>query len=253
MISDTMQDLHCLEQDAGLPMYTYERVEPTLSAFAQLSLNDISERWERKEAITDETLKRFRSAYGQDVTKEDVFYYTYAVLQHPTYADKYFANLAKEDPRVPMVEGFRDYVRIGRELADLHLHYERPVDPRDVPGLTVDVRAENYRVEKMKYAKSGKETDKSTIIVNPYITVSGIPARAYDYVVNGRSAIHWILESYQVKTNKASGIVDDPNTYSENPRYILNLLVSIIALSLKTLDLIDELPEYNELQDEENA
>lgn len=249
LISNSMQDLHCLEQEAGVPLYTYS--DETKKSARQMSMTDVSgERTRqavRKDTISKEMLKRFQKVYGKDITKDDIFFYIYVVLQHPTYLNTYAANLAKEFPRIPLVDGFREYVHIGRMLADLHLNYEHAVDPSEVPGLKVDVSEENYCVEKMRFAKNGKDIDKSTIIVNPYITVSGIPQRAYDYVINGRSAIEWIMESYRIKTDKDSGIVDDPNTYSDNPRYILDLLISIIALSLKTEDLKAQLPEYKEI------
>ena len=101
-------------------------------------------------------------------------------------------------------------------------------------------------MEKMRFAKEGKTEKKDTIIYNPYITISGIPERAYDYIINGMSAIEWIMEKYQVTVDKASGIRNDPNDYAGG-RYIFDLLISIISMSLKTLDLVDKLPEYREI------
>lgn len=146
-------------------------------------------------------------------------------------------------PRIPMLAHFPDYVRIGRELADLHLNYEKPVSAEEL-GVTVEMRKEDYTVvDKMRF---GKGKDKSMIEYNPYITIRNIPTKAYDYIVNGKSAIEWIVEQYAVTTDKASGIVNDPNTYAGG-KYIFDLLLSIISVSLKTQELIAQLPEYKEI------
>lgn len=166
-----------------------------------------------------------------------------AVLQSPKYNELYKENLVKEMPRIPMLAHFPEYVKIGRALADLHLHYEKPVTAAEI-GVTVDMRTEDYTiVDKMRF---GKGKDKSIIEYNPYITIRDIPAAAYDYIVNGKSAIEWIVEQYAVTTDKASGIVNDPNTYAGG-RYVFDLLLSIISVSLKTQELIAQLPEYKEI------
>ncbi|APG70002.1 hypothetical protein LL717_08140 [Lactobacillus delbrueckii subsp. lactis] len=139
------------------------------------------------------------------------------------------------------------YVEVGKKLMDLHINYE------EVPvyeGVQI-VSHENpsYVVKKMKFGKkrdaeSGKlKKDKSTIIFNSDITIKDIPEKAYEYVVNGRSAIEWIMDQYQVKTDKKSGITDDPNDFSDDPKYIFNLLLRIINVSLQTVDLVNSLPK----------
>lgn len=181
--------------------------------------------------------------YGDKITKEDIFYYLYAVLQCSQYLKTYEDNLSKEMPRVPMSAHFPEYVRIGRELADLHLRYEKPVSAEEL-GVIVEMRKKDYTVvDKMRF---GKGKDKSIIEYNPYITIRNIPTKAYDYIVNGKSAIEWIVEQYAVTTDKASGIVNDPNTYAGG-KYIFDLLLSIISVSLKTQELIAQLPEYKEI------
>ena len=147
--------------------------------------------------------------------------------------------------RIPTLEKFPKYVEIGRQLAELHLHYEAPADAAAL-GLEIKITKEDYAVSKMRFKKDGKDNDKGTIIFNDNITISNIPERAYEYVVNGRSAIEWIMESYRIKTDKDSGITDDPNTYGDE-KYIFNLLISVISVSLKTLDLIESMPEYKEI------
>lgn len=202
-------------------------------------------RYKRRYAISDVSLKKFKEIYGNKVEKEDIFYYLYAVLQCRKYIELYGDNLSKEMPRIPMLDKFPEYVRIGKELAKLHLAYEQEVDPVSI-GLEIKIDKLDYTVEKMQFKKEGKTLQKDTIYFNRYITISNIPERTYEYVVNGKSAIEWIMERYAVIFDKESKIMDDPNLYGEE-KYIFNLLISVIALSVKTQDLIDGLPEYKEI------
>ena len=190
-------------------------------------------------------MTRFREIYGSKVDKESIFYYLYAVLQSRKYIELYGDNLSKEMPRIPMLDKFPEYVRIGKELAALHIGYEKIVDPVEL-GLSIQVDKEDYTVEKIRFEKDGKKLLKDTIIFNPYITIRNIPERAYDYVINGKSAIEWIMERYAYTVNQTSGIVDNPNKYGDE-KYIFNLLISVINVSIKTQELIDSLPEYKEI------
>ncbi|EGO2638131.1 DEAD/DEAH box helicase [Enterococcus faecalis] len=176
------------------------------------------------------------STYG--LTEEEVFYYVYGILHSENYRDKYANDLQKTLPRIPEVKDKEKYVEIGKKLADLHLNYE------DVPaydGVSIVFESDNpsFKVKKMKHPKRGQ---LDTIIFNEDIVITDIPERAYEYVVNGKPAIEWIIDQYQVKKDKKSGIVDDPNEFSENPKYIFNLLLSIINLSMQTMDLVESLP-----------
>ena len=227
------------------------------------------DRWIRHEAVTDFILKRAREQYGGKVQKEDIFYYVYGFLHSPAYRKTFANDLKKMLPRLPLVEKAEDFwafCRAGRELANLHLHYE---DVEPCPEVVIDVApsvgANNYsplqsvpsetvpqnvyRVEQMRFGKgAGKEKDRSVIVYNPYITLRNIPLRAYDYVVNGKSAIEWVMERYCDKTDKKSGIRNDANQWGiehGNPRYPLDLLQSVITLSLRTLDIVDSLPEVS--------
>ena len=248
LIADTLQDYHYLENSQCYPLYFFDKVEK--HGNAQMTLfGDMEEEgtvgYKKRYAISDAALTKFKGIYGDRVTKEDIFYYLYAVLHSKDYIEAYADNLAKEMVRIPTLEKFPKYVEIGRQLAELHLHYEAPADAAAL-GLDIAIAKEDYTVSKMRFKKVGKDNDKGTIIFNDYITISNIPERAYEYVVNGRSAIEWIMESYRVKTDKDSGITDDPNTYG-NEKYIFNLLISVISVSLKTLDLIESMPEYKEI------
>lgn len=245
LMTDCIQDLNLLQHSQCFPLYVYEKEENKEAA--QLSFENMTEgesiKWHKRSAITDVVLSKFRNIYGDRVTKEDIFYYIYAVFQSKGYIAEYADNLSKEMPRIPMLAHFPEYVKIGRALADLHLHYEKSVTAAEI-GVTVDMRTEDYTiVDKMRF---GKGKDKSIIEYNPYITIRDIPAAAYDYIVNGKSAIEWIVEQYAVTTDKASGIVNDPNTYAGG-KYVFDLLLSIISVSLKTQELIAQLPEYKEI------
>lgn len=172
------------------------------------------------------------------LSTEDTFYYVYGLLHSKAYRENYASDLKKELPRIPEVKDKEKYVEIGKKLADLHLNYE------DVPaydGVNIVFKSDNpsFKVKKMKHPKRGQ---LDTIIFTEDIVITDIPERAYEYVVNGKPAIEWIIDQYQVKKDKKSGIVDDPNEFSDNPKYIFNLLLSIINVSLQTMDLVESLP-----------
>lgn len=178
---------------------------------------------------------------------DDSFAYVYGLLNSKEYQEKYANDLKKDLARIPIVKNKERYVEVGKALMDLHLNYEE-VPVYDGVEITPLVNP-SYKVTKMRFAKKRDENGKSvndlsTIIFNSDITISNIPEKAYEYVVNGRSAIEWIIDQYQVKTDKKSGITDDPNDYSEDEKYIFNLLLRIINVSVQTVDLINNLPRF---------
>lgn len=182
-----------------------------------------------------------------ELNLDDTFAYVYGVLNSKEYQEKYANDLKKDFARIPIVKNKERYVEVGQKLMDLHLNYEE-VPVYDGVGITT---AENpsYKVTKMRFAKKRDEkgksvNDLSTIIFNSDITISNIPEKTYEYVVNGRSAIEWIMDQYQVKTDKKSGITDDPNDYSDDEKYIFNLLLRIINVSIQTVELINSLPKF---------
>ncbi|MFY1049322.1 type ISP restriction/modification enzyme [Apilactobacillus sp. 1-1-2] len=188
--------------------------------------------------LIDNISDSFKNKIG--LTSEDVVYYVYAVLNSKTYLDKYASDLNKAFPRIPILKHKEKYVEIGKELTELHLNYE---NQDKIDEIKIEFLNDNpsYLVEKMKHPKRGT---LDTIVYNNDIKITNIPERAYEYVVNGRPAIEWIIDQYRIKTDKKSGITDDPNEFSYDPKYILNLLLSVITVSMKTLDLIDELPPF---------
>ncbi len=247
MITDVIPDLNSLDAGAQcFPLYYYTENE---EAQPDLFNTQGSDRYTRHSAITDWILKQACSLYGKSVEKEDIFYYVYGFLHSKDYRTTFAADLKKMLPRIPLVESKEDFwafSKAGRDLANLHLHYE---EVEAATGLDIKFTGEikneyeYFSVEKLKFAAKDK---KDTIIFNRHITVSGIPLKAYDYVVNGKSAIEWLFDRYQVTVDKASGIKNDCNDWSrehKNPRYIYNLLLSIISVSLKTVDIVNALPK----------
>ena len=200
----------------------------------------------RQENITDWALTEFRTHYNDDtITKWDIFHYNYALLHHPVYREKYEMNLKRDLPHIPtplapldrgVAADFWGFAEAGTQLAELHVNYESApkydgLEYIETPGLKVD-----WRVEKMKLSK-----DKTQLKYNDFLTVDGIPAETYEYKLGNRSALEWVVDQYRVKTDRRSGIVSDPNRASE-PQYIVDLIASVITVSLKTVDLVRNLP-----------
>ncbi len=245
LITDCIQDFQHLFNCQSFPMYFYDL--PKENKKSQLSFNNTNNENsipQKRHTISDLQLEKFRQQYGENVSKEDIFYYIYAVLQNNEYIERYSSYLSKGMPCVPMLKGFKKYVKIGRELANLHLHYEDKVDPASVPGLHVDIKKENYYVKKMHFTDKDK---KDTLIFNDYITISGIPKETFRYKLNGRSPLDGVIEYYDATKKTKSGKTDDPNTYSKDEKYILNLVISVIHLSLETQKLVDSMPPYEEI------
>jgi len=163
----------------------------------------------------------------------------YGFLHLPSYREKFANELKKSLPRIILTDKFWELSRAGRELAEIHLHYETQPPP---DGVEV-IGSGDFRVKKMRLSK-----DKTTLTYNRDIKIKNIPLRSFEYVVNGRSPLEWIIDRYQVKTDKASGIVNDANAWGlehDNPRYILDLILSSLTVSLKTLDIVDGLPSVD--------
>jgi predicted helicase len=245
LISDTIPDLQLIFNGQCFPLYWYDEHKQDSPTLFDSMADPTPSSYIRRDGISDFILERARSMYGNKTTKEDVFYYVYGILHSPKYRETYAADLKKMLPRLPLVENSTDFwkfVKAGRELAELHLNYENCGIPYSVTITGADENAD-YEVVKMRFPKKGK-TD--TIIYNQHITIENIPAKAYEYVVNGKSAIEWIMERYQITTHKASGIVNNPNywaTEHDDPKYILRLLLSIINVSLRTVEIAEKLPD----------
>lgn len=209
--------------------------------------------------VSDAGLKHFQAAYpNEELTKEDVFYYVYGLLHSDEYRTRYADNLSKELPRVPCVkqaDDFWAFSHAGRALGELHVNYESvdlyPVTIKQGDLRTAVIKDPEafYRVTKMKFGGNAREKDKSTVIYNTNITMQNIPLEAYEYVVNGKPALEWVMERQVVKTDKASGIVNDANRYAietmGNPAYPLELFQRVITVSLETMKIVRSLPKLD--------
>ncbi|WP_294627555.1 type ISP restriction/modification enzyme, partial [uncultured Rothia sp.] len=246
LITDTLPDLHLVGDAQTFSLYTYEPVVEDDGGFNfNLGGGEVVDGYTRRENITDATLATYRGTYGDEgIAKEDIFYYIYALLHHPEYREKYVADLKKMLPRIPLAKSFWEYSRVGRALAELHLGYES-VEPYPLDEVAssptpegLEERFEFYRVQRMKFES---KKDKTRIKYNGHLTLKGIPEEAYEYQVNGKSALGWVVDRYQVKPDKDSLITNDPNDYCRavnNPRYIVDLIKRLVTVSLETKKLV---------------
>lgn len=223
LTSDCVVDLHtCASSDGfqSFPYYTYEE-----------------DGTNRRENITDWALEEFRKHYNdRKIGKWDIFYYTYAVLHHPEYRERYAANLKRELPRIPYALEFWAFAKAGERLADLHVNYEKqpefPLQRVENPDEQLSLR-----VEKMRLGK-----DKTSLVYNSFLTLRGIPPEIYEYRLGNRSALEWIVDQYQVSTDKRSGITNDPNR-EDDPEYIVRLIGQVVHVSVETVKLLKTLPD----------
>jgi len=243
LISNEIPDLEIVGKSQCFPLYYYEEQKTQTQTLFDNSKKNPENEYIRRDGVSDFILGLARKAYGERVSKEDIFYYVYGILHSPDYRTRFANDLKKMLPRIPLVDEPKDFwsfSKAGRKLAELHIGYEnvKPADGVKVIG----AESKFFQVEKMRFPSKG---DKSKIIFNSKITIENIPLAAYEYIVNGRSAIEWIMERYQVTTNKDSGIKNDPNDWADevgNPRYILDLVLSIIRVSLETMEVVRGLP-----------
>jgi predicted helicase len=192
----------------------------------------------RRENVTDWALQQFREHYGdKNISKWEIFHYTYSVLHHPGYREKFADNLKRELPRIPFAPDFRAFAAAGTELARLHLDYENlepyPLEWLETPGVPLSYRVGN----KMRLSK-----DKASLVVNPSLTLAGIPPETFRYRLGNRSALEWVIDQYQVSEDKRSGIESDPNR-ADDPEYIVRLVRQVVRVSLETLRIVAGLPE----------
>lgn len=218
--------------------------------------------YQRKDAITDAGLAHFQAAYPQvSISKEAIFYYLYGLLHSEDYRERYADNLAKQLPRIPCVTTYQDFaafMKAGRELAHLHLNYESiPLYTEvQLTGILKKLKITeqkilggedaDFYVTKMKFAR---KDDKTRVIYNGKITIEHIPEEAYDYIVNGKPALEWIIERQAVTTDKKSGITNDANDWAietmGNAKYPLELFLRIITVSLRTQIIVNGLPKLS--------
>ena len=221
LISKSIPDLNFYaDPQQSFPFYTYDE-----------------DGRNRRENITDWALAQFRAHYQDEaITKWDIFHYVYGLLHHPAYRERYQANLKRDLPHLPYTPDFWGFAKAGGRLGEIHIGYEEVpeyplhfIENREVP---ID-----WRVEKMKISK-----DKTQLVYNDFLTLDGIPAKAFNYRLGNRSALEWVIDQYRVKTDKRSGIVNDPNR-ADDPRYIVKLIGKVIAVSLETVEIVEKLPD----------
>ena len=282
LMTDCLPDLHFVGDVQTFPLYSWEPLSPTSGGepdlFADLAtasesssdgaatassldfsrpIGDqipvILDGDRRVDNVTDATLASYREHYGDaGITKEDIFFYVYALLHHPEYRERYEDDLKKMLPHIPRATGFHTYASVGRELADLHVNYER-VEPYPSVQEEASLHApadpwERYRIgeRKMRFPKLGRrDKDFTRLEYNDYVTLTGIPAEAQGYSISGRSPLEWIIDRYHVKTDKASGIVNDPNDFLREqgrPDAVVDLIKRLVTVSMRTQELLATLP-----------
>ncbi|MBD2146782.1 type ISP restriction/modification enzyme [Sphaerospermopsis sp. FACHB-1194] len=247
LIVNTIPDL-CIQGAATagqcFPLYTYEKQSELGELFATATTAEYT----KKENIPDRILKDFQKKYqDKTITKTDIFYYIYAVLHSPEYKQRFAADLKKMLPRIPYTRDFWTFSKAGRELAEYHINYET-IEPYEIKEFSPEIYldTQDYRVEKMVFGRNKNGIDKTTIIYNSKITLSQIPLETYEYIVCDKSALEWVMERYKITKDKDSGIVNDPNHWSEDPRYIVDLVKRIVRVSLETVRIVKSLPALNE-------
>jgi predicted helicase len=251
LMVNIVPDLQLLANGQCFPRYLYEQTDYKNTDLFEINKSD---QLTKTEAITDYGLIHFQKSYSTEkIRKEDIFYYVYGLLHSEDYKTRYLDNLKKELPKIPRVKNLEDfwiYCKAGRELADLHINYENvkpyPVN-FDCGNIAVNMLSDSdFRVKQMKFAT---KTDKSIVTYNNKITMSGIPIEAYEYIVNGKPALEWVMERQAVTTHKDSGIENDANDWAietmENPRYPLELFQKTITVSLETMKIVKALPKLD--------
>ena len=281
-LTDLLPDLNSVGTPQIFPLYTWEPLSPTSGSepdlFADLATSSesradeaatassldfsrpigeqipvILDGYRRVDNVTDATLASYREHYGDaGITKEDIFFYVYALLHHPEYRERYEDDLKKMLPHIPRAAGFHTYASVGRELAELHVNYEQ-VEQHPAVHEEINLHApedpwELYRIgtRKMRFPKQGRrDTDYTRLEYNDYVMLTGIPAEAQGYLISGRSPLEWIIDRYHVKTDKASGIVNDPNDFLREqgrPDAIVDLIKRLVTVSMRTQELLATLP-----------
>ena len=274
LMVDHVTDLSLMAHAQCFPLY-YQSELPTLEPNTlEIELSHESGSADgMRYAMSDQGLSYFQRHYPEhQLDKESLFYYIYGILHSPDYRDTYQSNLYRELARIPVVSSYEDFLQfsnIGKRLGDLHVNYESAELPEKVKvntqiitkSLIESFNSDDLRVTTKKMPFRSKATgsganraqNKSAIVFNHAITVTDIPDSAYEYVVNGKPAIEWIMDQYRITVNEKTGIKNDPNDYAieiaKDPAYILKLLLRVITVSLRTNELVTQLPKL-EIQDD---
>lgn len=240
-ISNLVVDLNFLTPTQCFPLYEYQSNEDNQdSLFEYKEENQSQSKLKKAFAISDYALSLFREKLvNHKIEKEDLFYYIYAILHSQEYISKYHIDLKKSLPRIPICKNFFEFCALGKELAMIHINYES-LEP--YPLIVKFNGKKLFGVEQMRFPKRGKDVDKSTIIYNSNVTIENIPEEAYSYRINGKSPIDFVMERYSMSIDKDSDILNDPNDWSDNPEYIIELIKKLVTLSIQSNRIIKSLP-----------
>lgn len=244
LMTNVIPDLQTLFNSQCFPLYWYEEI----SEVDLFNIND-EKKIVRHNGISDYIFKQCINKYKtNEISKEDIFFYVYGMLHSNDYRSQFEADLKKSLPRLFLTEKYEDFKifsNAGRKLANLHVNYEE-IEP--YKNVIIELYKEDYYIKKMKFKKVNKKIDKTCIIYNDYISISNIPIEAYEYIINGKSAIEWVMERYVVTTDKKSGITNNANDWCKevkDEKYIFNLLLRVINVSMQTVEIINSLQKIN--------
>ena len=251
LISDHLPELATLSNGQWFPLYTYEKNDQPADLLSFGEETSEVQGYSRVENLTDEILAEFVKIYKDKITKEDIFYYVYGILHSTEYKNRFESDLKKMLPKIPFAKDFWAFSKAGRRLAEWHLNYEN-VEPYSLSqNQQINLGDPKvFQLSKMYFPKIAGKEDKTRLVFNNQITLSNIPLEAYEYVVNGKSAIDWVIERYQITTDKDSKISNNPNDWCEendDPEYVVNLIKRLVKVSVESVKIINSLPKIEEL------
>ena len=241
LMVDAMPDLELISKGQCFPRYRFEKREEVIGEIHLVRIDN----------ITDSTLTKFQTHYSDPkITKDDIFDYVYGILHAPGFRAAFPNALSKELARIPLAKSFETFASTGRKLAELHVGYEScPEYPLDLVFSGEGApQPEHLRLgsSPMRYGGKRGETDRSILIVNDHIRLTGIPDAAHSYAVNGRTPLDWFIDRYTVSTDKKSGILNDANAWFERPEDLVTAIRRIVHLSVETARIVESLPEPGE-------
>ena len=257
LIVDTIPDLEVVSKGQCFPRYRYCPVEN-----AKDELFEVEPKLKRIDNITHTAWWNFRRCYIDiSITKDDIFYYVYGILNAPSYCQQFSIGLTKEIPRIPLAPDFRAFCNAGHELAKLHLEYENCKKfPLEVEYSQLGPpRPEHFRIGRR--AMRFEDKAKTILRINEFLSLHGIPPSAHRYQVNGRTPLEWFIDRYRLSPPKENGIVNDPNDWFKDPRDLIAAIQRIVWISVETTRIIEAMPEvpdtnfdnYKPIWDIENA
>ena len=246
LITNLMPDRHFIEAAQCFPRWRYP--QPADASNTTSEFQGFEEAPERIDNISDTARRAFREHYSDNtISKDDIFDYVYGILHAPSYREQFANDLSKMIPRIPYASDFRTFAEAGKVLADLHLNYETceqypnlSIGPLK-PSLLWEEKPEHFRLGTRAMRFADKQ-ERTTLIINEHVCVSGIPEEAHRYVVNGRTPLEWFIDRYKIKQDKNSGIINDPNGWFDNPRDLITAIERIVYVSVESTKIIESLP-----------